>query len=824
MNTVSQYNVYDKQCFGHRISIIDNSALAKQLAESFAERGCDIHHIDSIDALQTLAQSDYLILDPLGFPDYDFGPFLEKNESVPVIIWSDIVEMSERDRYFQHGVIDILSKNEPLGEICSNLRELFSNISDNHAFHITLISDDPIYKDHFSALVRHRGYRNCYIDNIEILKNKWEEHEHELSDLIVLDMMKENLSEKCFSLIRYLRSERFSEIPIIAIIKDEEPNFIRKLYRYGINDIVHFPYHADMLINALTRHLDFKISKKRFHYDKHLSSQLKAMIDSSSIVSKTNPKGIITYVNDQFCGISGYSREELIGKPHNIIRHPDNSPLLFKQMWHIIQNKKIFHGIMMNRHKNGSPYYVDTTIAPVLNDVDEIVEYISIRHDITPLIEKQHEIEAKRKKIQNVLDAQTSLVCMIDKIKGIENANKSFLDFLGTRTLKEFKESFNDLHDLFLDIDGSIQIRETERYVWLDQLYEKKKRFNKIAMKDYKNNHHIFAIHVEKIPDPSFSEGICYLVSFEDVTELNRALKEAQEASEVESRFLATMSHEIRTPLNGILGFTELIHETSLSEEQKRYFDAVQYSGETLRQIINNILDVMKFSRKNPTFESIPMNLIPELETLFFPFYAQAKEKGVDLLIYIDPTLPITVQTDSLRLKQILNNLIANAIKFTPAGKKVYVRIKKLYENNGKIKVSFSVADEGIGIKENHKSRIFNPFTQADNTIAREFGGTGLGLNIVLRLVDGMEGHLNLKSIDAQGSVFNVKLTFRADAEHYPYRSAHQTTYLYLPSSELTPRFALLERYLKNFTAMGTGSLKQILCKISKTEKIRQYV
>jgi PAS domain S-box-containing protein len=503
-------------------------------------------------------------------------------------------------------------------------------------------------------------------------------------------------------------------------------------------------------------HLDYQINQQILHQEQSLSNQLKAMIDKSSIVSKTDPRGIITYVNDAFCETSGYTREELIGSPHNIVRHPENYPLFFEQMWEIIQNKKMFRGIIKNRRKDGSSYYVDSTISAIMDSNDHIIEYISIRHDITPFIEKQHELEEQRRRIQNVLDAQTSLICMVDKSKGVIRSNKSFMEFLGIKSLDPKECGFKNISDLFLDADDLFHVDNNERLVCLDRLYDMRGQFIKVAMKDRFFNHHVFAIHVEKIQDNHFTKGICYLVSFEDITSLNRALREAKASSEAESRFLATMSHEIRTPLNGILGFAELLEETPLNEQQRKYLKTITYSGDTLRQIINNILDVMKLDREQLELNLEPINLTGELESIIYPFYSIAHKKGVDLLVFIDPKLPTSVNVDFLRLKQVLINLISNAIKFTPNGKKVYVRIKKLKTSGDQVSIGFTVADEGIGVLPEHKSEIFKAFIQADNSIAREFGGTGLGLNIVTRIVEAMNSKISLKSTHGSGSVFNI--------------------------------------------------------------------
>ena len=216
----------------------------------------------------------------------------------------------------------------------------------------------------------------------------------------------------------------------MIVSPDSLPSFIEQ----GANSILVRPYSYEKLLSKITHHLDYQISKKWLKHEQSLSSQLKSMIDSSSIVSKADPAESSPTSMIRFVTITGYTRDELIGQPHNIIRHPENYPLFFEQMWHTIQDRKIFRGIIKNRRKDGSSYYVDSTISAVIDDNDEIMEYISIRHDITPLIEKQHEIEEQRRRIQNVLDAQTSLICMVDKAReGLSSPIADFWSFWGLR-------------------------------------------------------------------------------------------------------------------------------------------------------------------------------------------------------------------------------------------------------------------------------------------------------------------------------------------------------------------------------------------------------
>ena len=764
MNTIHNFTE-SIQKYDHTVGVIDTDRLLNdRLSRQLRDAGCTVLQAFSSDEIPPLLiqHPDFIIIDPIytSCDEFSLCNYLQNEKSAGVIIFTYESHQPQRDFLFECGILEFFTKKDPLEEVTYNLLHLFETVWSNIDYRISIISQSESTTKKINKLISHRNYHFCFSDNPHEIKQSWEHHNHEFPDLLVIDLQEGNLIKETFEFIHYFRVYKLLEIPIVVLLDHDEYNLSSKLYRAGVNDVLVAPYSYEKFLLMITHHLDYRIHKKQLRYEHSLSCQLKAMIESSSIVSKSDAQGVITYVNKAFCTITGYTAQELIGKPHNIVRHPDNSPLLFVTMWKMLQNKQIFHGILKNRRKDGTTYYVDSTIAPVLDDTDTIMEYISIRHDVTPLILKQHEIEEQRRQIQNVLNAQTSLICMVDKEMGIRQSNSNFSEFLGISHLSADIDGCHYLNELFLDAEDAFTVKNGERYVWLDRLYEMRNKFIKVVMKDRVCNHHVFSIHVEKIPDLHFSNGICYLVTLENVTELNRALREAKSASEAESRFLATMSHEIRTPLNGILGFSELLSETSLDTQQLQYLKAITSSGETLRQIINDILDIMKMDREELQLIYEPINIIDELETMIYPFYAQAAKKGVKLLVTIDPKLPLTIETDLLRLKQILINLISNAIKFTSRDKQVYIRVKKLTTLNNEVKIGFTIADEGIGVKPEHKAHIFKAFVQADNSISREFGGTGLGLNIAMRVISAMGAHLSFKSTYGKGSVFYTSLHF----------------------------------------------------------------
>ncbi len=374
------------------------------------------------------------------------------------------------------------------------------------------------------------------------------------------------------------------------------------------------------------------------------------------------------------------------------------------------------------------------------------------------IVNMQRELKKKNRELMikdKAISASLNAIVFIDLNKKITYVNKAFLNLLGYEnkeeilgcTSIEFIENFKDY--------------EKTKSV----LFEKGSCHGEMFIKK-KDKSLIYSIFTSNLIYSEQGKPISIMVSFLDITERNemeksliKSKKEAEAANILKSNFLANMSHEIRTPMNGIIGFLELLENTTLNRDQMEYINYIKTSTDNLLNVINDILDVSKIEAGKLELEKISFDLHLAVENTVLSFAARAAQKGLDLNMLINSDVPQFVIGDPTRLKQVISNLINNAIKYTDKGYvMLQVEIKERLDSGYIIR--FSVEDTGIGMTEEVMNKIFKPFSQADESSNRKYGGSGLGLTICDSIVKMMDGNIRVESTELKGSkfIFEIKV------------------------------------------------------------------
>jgi signal transduction histidine kinase/CheY-like chemotaxis protein len=301
-----------------------------------------------------------------------------------------------------------------------------------------------------------------------------------------------------------------------------------------------------------------------------------------------------------------------------------------------------------------------------------------------------------------------------------------------------------------------------------------------------------------------------YELMSEMIQELQDNRELSDEANKTKSLFLANMSHEIRTPLNGIIGFTKFLTSTDLNEEQSDFVKIIRKSSEDLLSIINDILDISKIENGQVVLEEVFFNPMEEFENVIESYAANASKKDIDFSLWIDPLFSsMLLRSDPGKIKQVLINLISNAVKFTDNKGAIDVIIEKIDDIEDDIRVKFTVKDTGVGISKEQELRVFEAFTQADSSTSRKFGGTGLGLTISAGLVNSLGGSLDVESKIGVGSSFHFTLTIPTQVIERKSLAKPMRMAIYAPSdvrSKDSDQY--LEEYLLTFAHLSMMRFK----------------
>ncbi len=522
---------------------------------------------------------------------------------------------------------------------------------------------------------------------------------------------------------------------------------------------------------AMARGMTHDLAKAKSTAEDALGETMafRATLDQHSIISESDCDGRIISVNPSFCAISGFGKDELVGQDHRIVNSGLHTPAFWKELWDTLKVGDTWRGEICNRSKDGATYWVDSIIAPFKDADGRVERYVSIANDVTERKTSEESLRKATDQLALAVRASRMGIWDYDVVNHQLGCDDQMYRLFGMSP-DQFDNAYEAwwarVHpddrqrcdaEVQAAIDGTKEFDTEFRIVWLDGTV---RNIRAIATVNRDASGQALRMIGTNWDITALKESEAHLLqmnaSLEETTSRANDLAvrasfladEAEKANVAKSEFLANMSHEIRTPMTAILGYAELIAERCDRESSERNLEmldsikTITRNGQHLLTIVNDILDLSKIEANKMSVENILVPTLGVIDDVTSLMRAHARDRGLDFSTDIVGPIPKTIQTDPVRLRQILINLIGNAIKFTDTGG---VRlVVQLNRDSDEPRMQFDVIDTGIGMTSEQVEKIFRPFTQADATTTRQFGGTGLGLTISRRLAQLLGGDVTL--------------------------------------------------------------------------------
>lgn len=552
---------------------------------------------------------------------------------------------------------------------------------------------------------------------------------------------------------------------VIKNNKDESANLVRVLYFFSIVAIMALLgllLFYDSRIRKMKLELknkDDEIKEQRSLFDETVhklrdkDSKLKIIFDNSKLgVAILSKDGDFEFVNHTFARMVKYDIDEIYSLNNADLTHPDDKELTNEHINRLrkgeIDNFTIEKKLIS---KDGSPFWVQFSVGAVRNSDGSIKNMIGIVSDVSGSKKIERQSKDYMALLESIIQTIPSPVFYKDLDGKYIGCNDEFLQVIGYKREEVIGKSMYEFVpkkfvDLYHEKDLAV-IQSGE-----NQIYDAEVPDSEGKIRDM-----IFHKSALRSSNGEITGVVGIMIDITNYKSLEKKLRaakvKAEQATYMKSMYLANMSHEIRTPMNGIIGMIEILKESGVRDEQAEYLEIINISSQNLLQIIDSILDYSKIESGEVILEEIDFSPREEVAEVLKMMHYKALEKNIILKTDIDLNVPEQLKGDPYRLKQILINLVNNAIKFSRKGD-ITIRIKQKERRKDQTLLYFEVEDQGIGISTEDQKVLFNPYKQATKSTSRKFGGTGLGLMISKNLAELMQGEIGVKSTLNEGSVF----------------------------------------------------------------------
>lgn len=506
--------------------------------------------------------------------------------------------------------------------------------------------------------------------------------------------------------------------------------------------------------------IEQELEKNRVHLQAALDSNQQIMDESMDVICSIDAKGKFIQLSSACESIWQYTPEELMGKPYMDFVLPADHEKSLSAATAVATGESL--GNFENRYIRKDGSVIEMTWSASWSDKDQIM--FCVARDNTEKKRAEEFLRVSEERFRQTFDEAPISVALCTLDGRWMQVNQAMCEMSGY-SADEFLNLTFDQITHYEDVNSHLHL---SRKLFKGEIssFKLEKRYV------HKNGSIIYGLLSVSLVSDHDGSPLYYVCQVEDITrrkemeeELKQARDAALEAVRMKSEFLANMSHEMRTPMNGIIGMTELVNDTELDTTQSDYVETIKTSAESLLTIVNDILDFSKIEAGMLHFETIDFDLRSTVESVTDLFAEKFDSKKLELALFFHPDVPTQLCGDPHRLRQILTNLIGNAVKFTEWGE-VVIRVSKESDgDDNNVLIRFDVKDTGIGIPVEAQSKLFTPFVQADGSTTRRYGGTGLGLAICKQLVEMMGGKVSINSLPGHGSTFTFTANFIKQAD-----------------------------------------------------------